>query len=221
MKAVLSETFIKNIELVDNSEYAPGRIRFWHDLQNFMSTQLVAFIQFDEKPKEGTAYFQRQSLKVDHIYMPEDSAEIKLEGSGAETKGTIRFVNDHNFALFLHEVSHYLHLVKDDGKFISPSIKDKPKKLMSKSGLHSKTYTIDIEYEAGYRSLKYARLYNMFPENDRTVLEINLINMMNYITIINEKDFVGCDPEVWKRRIKEWPKGIRTFDEISDYMTVI
>ena len=44
MKAVLTETFIKNIVLVDDSEYAPGRTRFWHDLQDFMSQQLIAFI---------------------------------------------------------------------------------------------------------------------------------------------------------------------------------
>ena len=37
MKAVLTETFIKNIVLVDDSEYAPGRTRFWHDLQEFIS----------------------------------------------------------------------------------------------------------------------------------------------------------------------------------------
>jgi hypothetical protein len=186
-----------------------------------MSQQLIAFIQFDEKPKKATAYFQRQSLQVDRIYMPEDSAEIKLEGSGAETKGSIRFVDDHSFAVFLHEASHYLHLIKDHGNFMAPTIKDRPKKLMTKTGAHHQDFTIDFEYEAGYRSLKYARLYNMFPENDRTVLDLNLVNMLNYLTILNSDDFDGCDPEVWKRRIKEWPKTIRSFDEISDYMTVV
>ena len=116
MKTVLTETFIKNIALVDDGEYAAGRTRFWHDLQDFMSRQLIAFIQFGEKPKNAAAYFQRQSLQVDRIYMPEDSAEIKLEGySGPETRGSIRFVDDHSFALFLHEASHYLHLIKDAG----------------------------------------------------------------------------------------------------------
>ena len=221
MKTVLTETFIKNIVLVDDGEYAPGRTRFWHDLQDFMSRQLIAFIQFDEKPKNAEAYFQRQSLQVDRIYMPENSAEIKLEGSDAETKGTIRFVDDHSFALFLHEASHYLHLIKDHGNFMAPTIKDRPKKLMTKTGAHHRDFTVDFEYEAGYRSLKYARLYNMFPENDRTVLDLNLVNMLNYLTILNSNDFEGCDPEVWKRRVKEWPKTIRSFDEISDYMTVV
>ena len=187
MKAVLTETFIKNIVLVDDSEYAPGRTRFWHDLQDFMSQQLIAFIQFDEKPKKAAAYFQRQSLQVDRIYMPEDSAEIKLEGSGAETKGSIRFVDDHSFALFLHEASHYLHLIKDHGNFMAPTIKDRPKKLMTKTGAHHQDFTIDFEY----------------------------------LTVLNSDDFDGCDPEVWKRRVKEWPKTIRSFDEISDYMTVV
>ena len=50
---------------------------------------------------------------------------------------------------------------------------------------------------------------------------MNLVNMLNYLTILNSNDFEGCDPEVWKRRVKEWPKTIRSFDEISDYMTVV
>lgn len=221
MKTVLTETFIKNIVLIDNSEYAPGRTRFWNDLQHFMSQQIIAFIQFDKKPENAEAFFKRQSLKVDTIYMPEDSAEIKLEGSGAETRGSIRFVDDHSFALFLHEVSHYLHLIKDHGNFMAPTIKYMSKKLMTKTGAHHQDFTIDFEYEAGYRSLKYSRLYNMFPENDRTVLDLNLKNMLNYLTILNSDDFDGCDPEVWKRRIKEWHKTIHSFDEISDYMTVV
>ena len=46
---VITETFINNIELIDKSEYAEGRTRFWHDLQRFMSQQLFANIQFDKK----------------------------------------------------------------------------------------------------------------------------------------------------------------------------
>lgn len=220
MKTVISETFIKNIVLVDDSECASGRAHFWHNLADFMSSQLVAFIQFDKKPKGASAFFQRQSLQVDRIYLPEEIAEIKLEGSGAETRGTIRFVDDLSFAIFLHETSHYYHVAKDEGKFLAPTIKA-PKKLLSKSGAHHQDYTVDFEYEAGYRSLMYSRLYNLFPSNNRTVLEMNLKNMLNYITILNREDFEGCDPKVWSRRIDEWPSSIQSFDEISDYMTVV
>ena len=50
---------------------------------------------------------------------------------------------------------------------------------------------------------------------------MNLKNMLNYITILNSEDFKGCDPKVWERRIDEWPSSIQSFDEISDYMTVV
>ena len=57
MKTVLTETFIKNIVLVDDNEYAPGRTRFWHDLQDFMSQQLIAFIQFETRHCEKHAVY--------------------------------------------------------------------------------------------------------------------------------------------------------------------
>ena len=219
---LITETFIKNIKLIDNSEYAEGRTRFWHDLQWFMSEQLFANIQFDEKLTTAEAFFQRQRFKLDRIYMPEESAEVILEGSGAETRGSIRFVDDYNFGLFLHEASHYLHLIKDEGKFLAPSLNgEHPKRLINKEGFHSKSYTIDIEYEAGYRSLMYSNLYNLYAPDDRTVLELNLSNMLNYITILNKESFDGCDPEVFKRRLKEWKKTTDSFEDISDYMTVI
>ena len=67
---LITETFINNIELIDKSEYAEGRTRFWHDLQRFMSQQLFANIQFDKKLETAGAYFQRQRFQFDRIYMP-------------------------------------------------------------------------------------------------------------------------------------------------------
>ena len=43
---VITETFINNIELIDKSEYAEGRTRFWHDLQDFMSQQLHKDVRY-------------------------------------------------------------------------------------------------------------------------------------------------------------------------------
>ena len=217
---LITEVFVKNVSLVDESGYASGRTRFWRDLQNFMADQIFANIQFDKKLETASAYFQREQLKFDRIYMPEETAEVILEGTGADTRGTLRFVDDRAFGLFLHEASHYLHMIKDGGKFLSPTIKAAPKHLMTNSGKHSVSYTVDIEYEAGYRSLLYSKQYGLFAEGDRTVTELNLENMLNYIEILNGKDFENCDPAVYKRRLEEW-KHETEFEEISDYMTVI
>lgn len=219
---LITETFINNVELIDKSEYAEGRTRFWHDLRRFMSQQLFANIQFDKKLETAGAYFQRQRFQFDRIYMPEESAELILEGSGAATRGSLRFVDDYNFGLFLHEASHYLHMIKDGGRFLAPSLNgEHPKHLMNKMGHHSDSYTIDIEYEAGYRSLMYSSQYNMYSPTDRTILELNLSNMLHYITILNRESFEGCDPEVFKRRVKEWKETTESFEDISDYMTVV
>ena len=218
---LIAETFVKNVRLVDNGRYAEGRARFWDDLADFMSTRFFANIQFDKKPPSGIeAYFSRSRFDYDTIYIPEDKARVTLEGSGVGTTGTVEFVDDYAFALFLHEASHYIHLIKDGGKFTAPSLESRKAVAMTKSGAHAAVDTIDLEYEAGYRSLRTSKAYGLFPEGDRTVLELNLSNMLNYIDILNRKDFEGCDPEVFKRRIEEW-KHSTGYDEISDYMTVV
>lgn len=217
----ITSDFIKNVMLVDKSEYASGRTRFWSYIQNFMSSQLFASIEFDKKPPNALAFFQRQRYEMDRIYMPEGSAELQLTGEGPATTGTIRFVDDYNFALFLHEASHYLHMIKDAMTFTAPSLqKLSGTKIMNEVGMFSKSYVVDLEYEAGYRSLTYARQYSLFAPDDRTVEELNLSNMLNYIMILNKHDFDGCNPKVYKRRIEEW-KHTTSFKDIADYMTVI
>ena len=80
-----------------------------------------------------------------------------------------------------------------------------------------KEYVIDLEYEAGYRSLYLNNLYQMFPTEDRTILELNLTNMFNYINILNRDEF---NKETFKERCINYIKNAEFFTDL-DYDIVI
>ena len=63
----------------------------------------------------------------------------------------------------------------------------------------------EAEYEAGYRSVRYDKMYNLYP-GSRQVLETNLVNMMNY-------DLPNQTPE-WKEKYRAKIKPY--FDVMKD-----
>lgn len=63
--------------------------------------------------------------------------------------------------------------------------------------------------------------YSLFPDGDRTLLEMNLVNMLHYIDIVNAYRFKGCDSKVFERRQKEWVATVSDFSQIHDYEVVV
>ena len=82
------------------------------------------------------------------------------------------------FAIFVHEACHFLHFSRDNGEFTSPLMAGKSYTL--EQLIHSPKVRREAEFEAGYRSVKYNAMLRLYPEGDRTILETNLHNMMNY-----------------------------------------
>lgn len=206
---LISENHILKYKLIDDN---PGRQSFWHYITDYMASQLFSTILFKEDfDKNISGYFTEdlymgdQVLKeITGLILPIKSAVICTE-SGKES---IKFNTDKDFAVFIHEAAHYLHIVKDKGVYRCPFLQDKDQS------------EIFLEYEAGWRSLEYNYQYKMFPKNDRTILELNLKNMLHYIEIINKKDYIGKDKE-YKERQKAWVKSINKFSEIKDFKTEI
>lgn len=209
----LTETNIKDFKLVDDGPCGENRKVFWDSLTSYIASKLFGAIEIDGVFRDVGGYFTTNYFKMDKIVIPEDTCVVDMG------KKTVKFANDAKFAVFLHEVSHYYHLVKDKGKFISKAFEDMKPYKIGERGEHFKPYIKYLEYEAGWRSLYYSDIYNLYPDGDRTVLETNLRNMIHYCEIVNILDF--NDQDQVNRRVDEWVRTTEKFNSIAEFKYVI
>lgn len=117
----------------------------------------------------GGYYTRLDGGLLDSINLPEHVATVNDD--------QVSFESDKDFVIFMHESSHFLHLVVDKGYCTAPSLEGQ---------VYSLTEDVDdiearrnIEYEAGYRSLFRNMIHNVF-EDPRIITDVNLINMFHY-----------------------------------------
>lgn len=212
----ITESSIKKYKFIDESECSAGRHAFWHVFSDYISSLMFAEIQLREKLTDGVGGFYSSSMyKEDKILKDMDGIALPLDIVTICTdpgKESIKFNSDLDFATFVHEVSHFYHVVRDKFQYHCPYIIKRNPESRER---------IDCEYEAGWRSLEMSKEYSLFPDSDRTQLDMNLQNMLHYIDIVNRYQFIDCDPEVFKRRQKEWIATIKDFSQIHEYEVVI
>lgn len=223
MSISFTEESIKNVKLIDESPYSKGRLEFFKDVTTLLSNQFMGCLIFGKK-KEGVGGYFTKSGFIPRIVMPHDIATYD------ET--FIKFNDDEQFAIFVHEASHFLHFIRDNGKYTAPSLQSKGFANYKEGIGFSNNKIIDLEYEAGYRALVNSKLYEMFADDDRTVLESNLTNMTNYLTIENKKDirkpYLDADGRIdtskfedykkdLENRINVWKATVNKWSEIVDY----
>lgn len=149
----------------------------------------------------------------DYIYrlvLPEGVADYD------EEKKLLKFKDDKQFGIFVHEASHFMHLVVDKGAFISPSFEHLEPMKHAAHGAHLKSNTKYMEFEAGYRSLYYNKIYEMYPEDDKTIWDLNMNNMLNYVTFKGHEDFLKelraiKDEKEREKKIDEKEEEIKEF----------
>ena len=162
----------------------------------------------------------------DYIYrlvLPEGTATYD------ESMKLLKFADDKKFGIFVHEASHFLHLVVDKGEFISPSFeKLEPMRRAATNG-HLRSNTKYMEFEAGYRSLYYNKIYEMYPEDDKTIWDLNMCNMLNYVSFKGHEEFIEelrkiKDPDEQEKmiaakeeEIKEMTKGITKWSQLDKF----
>lgn len=205
-----TEDNIMNVELIDESPYSENRREFFEMIKKELSKEFMSCLIIGNKLENAGGYFTNSKM-LPRIVLPEDTAEC--------TEKSIKFKNDDCFGIFVHECSHYLHIIKDYGVYKAPSLMErKPVVITDNSFLKSET--VHIEYEAGYRSLIMNRMYELFPINNRTILDLNLNNMIHYIKIKNASEFKDkCD--LFKERIKKWKETVEKWSEIKTYEIII
>lgn len=183
--SIVIDTAFETVKLNDNSKYAEGRKLFFNyimsKLQEVDDVGLACFII--GRKLEGAGGYFTAADEVARIVLPEGSATYN-----PKTK-ELTFKDDDEFTIFIHEASHFLHLVCDKGKFISPSFEHlKPMEHAASNG-HHRSNTKYLEYEAGYRSLYYNGMYDMFEDNSQ-IMRMNLMNMMHYMRVNTDDSFI-------------------------------
>lgn len=216
---------LPNVELIDESPFSNNRKAFFNYVKNIMTaeTTVCSVLEFNTIDADLGGFFNKV-VAIPKIVLPEDCAEL--------TDNSIKFNDDKKFAIFIHEASHFLHFIADHGVFKADSLKDhKPAIYKVGEGFTNASRT-DLEYEAGYRSLYYNLIYGMFDPADRTVIETNLINMLNYFYIENQTDIIknymkgdqwidepckeACEREL-KDRKEKWMKTVTSWYDLKDY----
>lgn len=170
----------------------PGRQEYFAEIMDALENNWTGFATFSvgvPMSKGIGGYFSNQHY-LDQINLP------NIVKADISTK-TITFVDEvvdpeymeehpdyeplkkeDAFAIFVHESAHFLHFSRDNGEFEAPTMKG------CRYGIEDIANNMKIrrmaEYEAGYRAIKYNAIYRLFPEGDRTILNSNLHNMMNY-----------------------------------------
>ena len=170
----------------------PGRQEFFATVMSALENNESGFASFSVGvPMEtGVGGYFTNKLGLDQINLP------NIAEADRATK-TIRFRDeivdpefmkenpdyepitaDKAFAIFVHEACHFLHFSRDNGEFTITLMSGKSYSM--DQIIHSMKVRREAEFEAGYRSIKYNAMLRLYPEGDRTILDVNLHNMMNY-----------------------------------------
>lgn len=218
MSVVISSNF-QDIKLADDSQWAAGRKRFFEDIMTELQRadeEWCASLVIGRKLDKAAAYFTAADCLIT-IVMPEGTVTYD------ENTKEIRFADEDKWVCFVHEASHFMHMVVDGGKFISPSFEHLEPMVHAAFDGHRKSNTKYLEFEAGYRSLYYNEIYEMGPKE--IYFERNLKNMMNYVRVEGLEGFVkalrACKSEdeakaVIESRKEDFEKARQQIQKWSD-----
>lgn len=195
----------------------PGRREFFATVMDALENNESGFATFSVgvPMEEGVGGYFTNTLCLDQINLP----RIAVPDIAAKTikfvdeTVTPEFMKEHPdyepmkaekaFAIFVHEACHFLHLSRDQGEFTSPLMKGKVYTMDQL--IHSPKVRREAEFEAGYRSVYYNAIHRLYPEGDRTILETNLTNMLNYDKQNQTREW----HEKYREILKPWLKNAR------------
>ena len=195
----------------------PGRREFFATVMDAMENNESGFATFSVgvPMEEGVGGYFTNTLNLDQINLPRIAVPDITNKTIKFVDETVspEFMKEHPdyepmtaekaFAIFVHEACHFLHFSRDQGEFTSPLMKGKSYSM--EQLIHSPKVRREAEFEAGYRSVYYNAIHRLYPEGDRTILETNITNMMNYDKQNQSREWWDKYREI----IKPWMKDLR------------
>lgn len=235
-----------DFETIKLNDTVPGRCKFWDHIMSQLENAQIQLMEhgkpgltalvFGKKIENVGGYFTNGNY-VPRIVLPANTATFD------EVSNTVTFADEDGFGVFVHEASHFLHLMMDEGRYTAKPLRGQVCKMFSRK----KEDTRQDEFEAGWRALVYNNLYDLQLKDK--LFEQNRNNMMIYldkpecISFIRERiDKAYTDShdkmtkDDWKRFVdetlnptlvecqnvanecaKDWAKSITKFSELSDF----
>ena len=195
----------------------PGRREFFATVMDAMENNESGFATFSVgvPMEEGVGGYFTNTLSLDQINLPRIAVPDIANKTIKFVDETVSpdFMKEHPdyepmtaekaFAIFVHEACHFLHFSRDQGEFTSPLMKGKSYTM--EQLIHSPKVRREAEFEAGYRSVYYNAIHRLYPEGDRTILDTNITNMMNYDKQNQSREWWDKYREI----IKPWMKDLR------------
>lgn len=178
-----------------------GKALFFDKIMAEMQERDFAILKIGVKMPAGAAGFFTDILAIDQINLPES---VEIDGN------VITFTDSNAFEIFMHEACHFEHLAVDDGYFKAPTLRGERVDMNAVIDDRTEILRRNTEYEAGWRSVYYSKIYKM--GNERRVINLNLANLINYDISKQEKETF----KILNKRIKAEPKGTKTLDIFSD-----
>lgn len=125
--------------------------------------------------------YYTKKLHCPGIYLPQSINTCTIDEKNQ--KFIIDFTPD-NFSTFVHEANHFLHLERDHGMWLQPLISIEPLtdlKLLVNSGVKTGAlYRRCAELEAGYRSVRMIKKYNLSSEYGKLNFLAQISNLLVY-----------------------------------------
>lgn len=146
-----------------------NRCDFWDEIMNELDNSWFPLLVLQANLEFGVGGYYSDEFSLDEIAL---GNKVHLN----ETERLISFEDDWEFAIFVHEASHFRHLGRDEGLLVSTGLKEF---LTMEMVTSDKKFRRQAEFEAGMRSMIYAKEGGLF-DNMRIPLELNLHNMLYY-----------------------------------------
>lgn len=175
-----------------------GRKEFFKLIMEALGNTESGFATFNmrEPMPRGAGGFFTNRLSLNKIAIPniveinEKDKKIKFvdeipdelnddeEKNGNKEIHEKSLTSEEAWAIFVHEACHFLHFSRDKGVYDHPLMKGCSNTMDEIT--QSMKYRRACEYEAGFRSIRFAMIYDMFKDNRRLFLDVNVRNMLHY-----------------------------------------
>lgn len=199
--------FKKSLVITVNNQTSDDLQNLCNEISEAFDTLEFGKIVVGVKMSDAIGGYYTKKMHCPGIYLPQNKNSCKIDL--INQKFIINFTPE-NFSVFVHEASHFLHIERDKGVWLQPNISIDPLKdltLLNNSGVKKNAlYRRCAELEAGYRSVKMIKKYNLSKEYGK----LNFINQIKNIL------FYDIDKQSWYKRYLSIDKKLKNEKEINN-----
>lgn len=196
----------------------PGRVLWWYELMKQLEEQAFAVLKFgvNMPPLAGGYFTMNKGIVVIAI----NRLAAKIENN------EVTFTDDKYFSMFVHEASHFQHIVVDRGLCKSPALFKKGKiftdEMLKAAGGYDPEADPgianaqrlmnedlrDLEYEGGWRAVYADKKFKLFP-GTRVHLDLQIGNLFMYD--------LCRQPQEWKDKYRSINDLENHPEKLTDY----